>query len=232
MSRPSNVTTRTFLWAAMAVALLVAGCGAATATASPTPTIVVSPSARISAFPSVAASGSPGVSAPAAPTTTVQVTIGLPHLDVALEDLLPSAMGGIDLQRFSMPLSTYIASSQGGEKTLYSPWLVKLGTTPEDVNIAIAADLTERENFVVKAIKVPGAPAASLTSSFSDVASKAGWPVSTKVNLPKPVLEITDPTAQEAGVLGVGYVYAKDNVFYVVVTDDLSLLIQGLASLP
>jgi len=131
-----------------------------------------------------------------------------------------------------MPLSTYVASSQGGDKALYSPWLVKLGTTPDDVDIAIAADLTYRENFVVHAIKVPGADAATLTSSFSDVASKAGWPVSAKVDLPKTVLQITDPTAQEAGVLGVGYVYAKDNVFYIVLTDDLSLLIQGLASLP
>jgi hypothetical protein len=216
----------------MAVALLVAGCGGATATASPTPTTAASPSARISASPSAAASGSQGTSASAAPTTTDQLTIGLPHVDAALEDLLPSVIGGIDLQKFSMPLSTYVASSQGGEKALYPPWLVKLGTTPEDVDIAVAADLTQRENFVVKAIKVPGAAAATLTSSFSDVASKAGWPVSTKMNLPKPVLQITDPTAQEAGVLGVGYVYAKDNVFYVVVTDDLSLLIQGLASLP
>jgi hypothetical protein len=153
-------------------------------------------------------------------------------VDAALEDLLPSVIGGIDLQKFSMLLSTYAASSQGGEKDLYPPWLVKLGTTTEDVHIAIAADLTQRENFVVKAIRVPGADATTLTSSFADVASKAGWPVSTKLSLPKPVLEITDPTAQEAGVLGVGYVYAKDNVFYVVVTDDLSLLIQGLASLP
>jgi hypothetical protein len=232
MSCPSNVTTRTFLWAAMAVALLVAGCGAATATASPAPMVVVSPSARIGASPSVAASGSPGASASAAPTTTDQLTIGLPHVDATLEDLLPSAIGGIDLQKFSMPLSTYVASSQGGEKALYSPWLVKLGTTPEDVDIAIAADLTQRENFVVKAIKVPGAAATTLTSSFSDVASKAGWPVSTKVNLPKPVLQITDPTAQQAGVLGVVYVYAKDNVLYVVITDDNSLVIQGLASLP
>ena len=141
-------------------------------------------------------------------------------------------MGGIELQKLSMPLSTYVASSQGGEKALYSPWLVKLGTTPDAVDIAVAADLTQRENFVVKAIKVPGAATTTLTSSFADVATKAGWPVAAKMNLPKPVLQITDPTAQEAGVLGIGYVYAKDDVFYVVVTDDLSLLIQGLASLP
>ncbi|HJX67265.1 MAG TPA: hypothetical protein VJ258_00925 [Candidatus Limnocylindrales bacterium] len=231
MSRPSNVTTRTLLWAAMAVALLVAGCGAATATASPAATIAVSPSARISASPSAAASGFSGVSASATPTTTDQVTIGL-HVDAALEDLLPSTIGRSALVKFSMPVSTYLASSPGGDKTLYSLWLVKLGKTPDDVNIAIADDLTPGENLVVQAIKVPGVDATTLTSSFADVASKAGWPVSTKVTLPKPVLEITDPTAQEAGVLGVAYAYAKDNVLYVVVTDDVSLLIQGLASLP
>jgi hypothetical protein len=229
MSRPSNVTTRTFLWAAMAVALLVAGCGAATATASPTPTIAVSLSARISAFPSVAASGSPGVSVPA--TATDQVTIGL-HVDAALEDLLPSTIGRSVLVKFSMPVSTYLASSPGGDKTLYSLWLVKLGKTPDDVNIAIADDLTPGENLVVQAIKVPGVDAATLVSTLSGVAGTAGWPVSTKVSLPKPVLQITDPTAQQAGVLGVVYVYAKDNVLYVVITDDYSLVIQGLASLP
>jgi hypothetical protein len=215
----------------MAVALLVAGCGAATATASPAATIAVSPSARISASPSAAASGFSGVSASATPTTTDQVTIGL-HVDAALEDLLPSTIGRSALVKFSMPVSTYLASSPGGDKTLYSLWLVKLGKTPDDVNIAIADDLTPGENLVVQAIKVPGVDATTLTSSFADVASKAGWPVSTKVTLPKPVLEITDPTAQEAGVLGVAYAYAKDNVLYVVVTDDVSLLIQGLASLP
>jgi hypothetical protein len=231
MSRPSNVTTRTFLWAAMAVALLVAGCGGATATASPTPTTAASPSARISASPSAAASGSQGTSASATPTTTDQLTIGL-HVDAALEDLLPSTIGRSVLVKFSMPVSTYLASSPGGDKTLYSLWLVKLGKTPDDVNIAIADDLTPGENLVVQAIKVPGVDAATLVSTLSGVAGMAGWPVSTKVSLPKPVLQITDPTAQQAGVLGVVYVYAKDNVLYVVITDDYSLVIQGLASLP
>jgi len=45
------------------------------------------------------------------------------------------------------------------------------------------------------------------------------------------VLEITDPTAAK-GVLGVGYVYAYDDVLYVVVTDDSSLLLECLIKLP
>jgi hypothetical protein len=229
MSRPSK-TMKSLLWAATAVATLVAGCGGSSAT--PTPTVAVSPSARIGASPSVAASGSPGASATPTAMATDQFTMSLPHTDAALEDLLPSTMGGIALAKFSEPVSSYDAASPSGDKLLYPAWLVAVGKTPEDVNMAIAWDPLQRVKFVVHAIRVPGVDASTLISTFSDAARKAGWPVSAKSSLPKPVLEITDPTAQQTGALGVAHVYAKDNVLYVVITDDLSLLIQGLAGLP
>jgi hypothetical protein len=179
-----------------------------------------------------AASGSPGASATATAIATDQFTMSLPHTDAALEDLLPSAMGGIALTKFSEPVSSYDASSPSGDKLLYPAWLVTVGKTPEDVNMAIAWDPLLRVKFVVHAIRVPGVDAATLISTFSDAATKAGWPVSAKSSLPKPVLEITDPTAQAGGGLGVAHVYANGSVLYVIATDDLSLLILGLAGLP
>lgn len=236
MSRRSSATIRTFLWAAIAVAILAEGCAGTSATASPTrpagPTVTPSASAVVSPSSSAAASGSPGASASASGAATDGATIGLPHVDAALEDLLPSNIGGIDLEKFSMPLSSYIASSTGGDKLLYAPWLVTFGKTPDDVNVAIAADLTQRENFVIHAIRVPGVDAATLSSAFADAARAAGWPVSARSDMPKPVLVITDPTVTTAGAIAIGYVYANGNVLYVVLTDDLALLLQGLASLP
>jgi hypothetical protein len=153
-------------------------------------------------------------------------------VDAALESLLPSTIGGIDLCKFSMILSGYIDSSTGGDKYLYRAWLVKSGKTPDDVNVAIGAGLTEQGNIVVQAIKVPGVDSATLTSRFADAARALGWPVSSRTDLPKSVLVVTDQTAQASGVVTVAYVYAKNDVLFVVVTDDGGLLLQGLASLP
>jgi len=61
----------------------------------------------------------------------------------------------VTLEKFSLTLSAYIASTTGGDKALYAPWLVKFGKTPDDVNMAVAADLTGQENFILHAIDVP-----------------------------------------------------------------------------
>jgi hypothetical protein len=153
-------------------------------------------------------------------------------VDAALESLLPSTIGGIDLCKFSMVLSAYTDSSPGGDKYLYRAWLVKSGKTPDDVDIAVGAGLTDQGNIVVQAVKVPGVNAATLSSRFAEAARELGWPVSSRTDLPKPVLVVTDQTAQASGVVAVAYVYAKDSVLYVVVTDDGGLLLQGLAGLP
>ena len=156
----------------------------------------------------------------------------MPHVDAALEDLLPSTIGGIDLEKFSMPLSSYIASSTGGDKLLYAPWLVKFGKTPDDVNIAIAADLTQRENFVDSRHQGSGRGCRDALLRFRRRGPGGGLAGEHSVGLPKPVLAITDPTVTTAGAIAIGYVYAKGNVLYVVITDDLALLLEGLASLP
>lgn len=153
-------------------------------------------------------------------------------MNAALEDLLPSTIGNVSLVKFSLTLSAYIASTTGGDNALYTPWLVNFGKIPTDVNMAVAVDFSGQENFIAHAIKVPGADAAALSSSFADVASKAGWPVTKHTYVGKSVLEIIDPAAQSAGGLAAGYVYANGDVLYTVITDNQNLLTEALIKLP
>ena len=245
--------------AAAIIAVLVAGCGTASASPSPArsgngkPTAAALTSARASGLPaaslaSPAASGSPasgspktsaaasagasaGASLSAAPSTSC-LSIGLGSVDPVLEAYLPCTIGSVDLERFSMTLANYISSSTGGDRELYAPWLVGFGLTPSEVNIAVVTDLTQQENFVVHAIKVPGADDAKLASSFADQAKKAGWPVTPKTVAGRQLLEITDPAAKAAGSLSVGYVFASTHILYTIITDDPSLLVEALIKLP
>jgi hypothetical protein len=230
MNRSHRAAFRGLVGSLLAAAFAVAGCGGSTAT--PVPTARPSVAASVVASAGASASGSPAPSGSAAASPTNGIDIGLPHVEAALEDLLPGTIGGIALQKFSEPLSTLVASSQGGEKLIYAPWLVQFGKTPDDVNVAIAVDFTSRINFHANAIRIPGTTAETLSATFAETATKAGWPVR-KVNFAlKPVLEITDPTAAAKGLLGVGYVYASGDVLYIVVTDDSALLLECMIKLP
>jgi hypothetical protein len=242
MIRRSRATLSSLLGLALA-AVFLGGCGAASATPAATPpgpglsprtTLPAgSPSASVPASGSAAPSGS---ASDGSPSASASDPLNLPHIDAALEANLPSKIGGVDLFKFSLTLQAYIASTPGaGEDALYLPWLVKFSKTPADVNIAIATDLTDQENFIAHAIEVPGAAAAALSSGFDDAATKAGWPVKSHTNwgsTGKTVLEIIDPAAQAAGGLYDAFVYAKDDVLYTVITDDQDLLIEALIKMP
>jgi hypothetical protein len=230
MSRSARAAFPGLAGTLLAVLVAVSGCGSPAATPVPTGPATRSPSPVASAAASAGPSGSQAASGSPAPTQGVN--IGLAHVDAALEDLLPDTIGGIPLEKFSEPLSTLVASTQGGEKLIYAPWLVTFGKTPDDVNVAIAVDWTSRINFHANAIRVPGVTAEALSSSFADVATKTGWPVKKVSFALKTVLEITDPTAAAKGLLGLGYVYAKDDVLYIVITDDRALLLECMIKLP
>jgi hypothetical protein len=207
------------------LAALSGGCGSSVSqSATPAPGASPTPTAALSA----SASASPSALATESPTPG----LGLPHVNVALEDLLPKTIGGIELQKMSIPLSTYVASSGGGDKALLGPWAVHFGKTPDDVDMAIATDLTQQESFFVQAIRIPGAKSSDLTGEFATLARADGWPVTGRVVASRAVLEITDPAAEAAGQLATAYVLANDDVMYVVVTDDTALLLEALIKLP
>ncbi len=105
--------------------------------------------------------------------------------------------------------------------------------------MAVAADLRPENSLqlVVHAIRVPGVDAATLSSSFSEVASRAGWPVTPHSNYGstgKTVIEIIAPAAKAAGEIYAGYVYAKGDVLYTIIvgTGQDQLLLEALIKLP
>jgi len=240
MIRRSRIVIPALLGAAITL-VLVSGCGSAAATPTaartPAPTATATPTATASASASasVAPSGSVGPSASVSPSASADACtsdLGLPHVSVTLEDLLPLTAGGICLEKFSLALSGYMASTTGGDKALYTPWLVKFGKTSDDVNMAVASDLSQTVKFTAHAIEVPGVAAATLSSSFADVARAASWAVNTRSVAGKQVLEMIDPVSASAGGVSAGYVYAKGDVLYTIITDDPSLLTEALIKLP
>jgi hypothetical protein len=242
----SNAMIRALLGAGLAAAF-VAGCGGATATATPVSGRTTAPSASVgtSAGASTGASGSPSASplssaSLAAPTEepSLDISAGLAHLDAKFETLLPGIVGGIPLSKTSMPLSTFMASevcdatNPCADKALYTPWIAGFGKTPDDATFAAATDLTKTEKILVQAFKLPGVDGAKLIAAFTAEAKSAGWAVSPKTIAAKSVQEMIDPARQSLDLLSVGYAYAKDDVMYIVSTDDPALLVEALIKLP
>jgi hypothetical protein len=210
-------------------AILVAGCGAA---ATPSPT--AQPTARPTATPASTQTSSPEPTESAVSSASVSpaASLPLPHVDPALEDKLPDTIGSVQLEKLSWPLSTYIASLKGsGDSVLYTPWLVEFGKNADDIDMAIASDLTGTESFTIQAIEVPGVAAPSLTSEFAAVAGKLGWPTSPMSIGPESLTEIVDPATTAAGGLGTAYIWAQGDIMYVIVTDDISLVVEALAKI-
>lgn len=168
------------------------------------------------------------------PDASASDPLGLPHADAALEDTLPSVIGGVPLSKFSMTLKAFMGPSTTGVNALYPVWLLKFGKIPSDVIVAAATNLTNSdENFTVYGIKLPGVDATTLRSSFGDVAAKAGWPVKEHQGyLGKTVLEMIDPDTSVCQTLCTGIVYATVNVLYTIVTDDQKLLDEALIKMP
>jgi hypothetical protein len=208
------------------------GSGAPSAATVGSPTPSLDASAMESVVPSESVPSQDAYSSGTPVPASACVTgLDLVHVDTALEEL-PCTIGGVNLERFSFLLSAYVASSTGGDRDLYAPWLVQFGLTTQDVNMAVVADLTQQENFVIHAISVPGVADDKLASSFADQARKAGWPVSSVSFASQQLMEIVDPAARAAGSLSVGYVFASDHVLYTIITDDPNLLLEAIAKLP
>jgi hypothetical protein len=228
MIRRSSATIHGLLGIAV-LATLLAGCGAAKTTA-PARSAVPSATPSSSAVPSATASSTVAISGSPAPSATLEPTFPLPHADAALEDKLPSTIDGVALLKTSLTLSGYIATPPaGGEKALYPAWLVKFGKIPSDVKIAIAVLVSDQVIFKTRAIEVPGIAASTLSSSFADLARKAGWTVVSHTNyLPgKSILDMTNPASSQSLI-----VYANGDVMYEIVTDDQNLVNEALILLP
>jgi len=99
----------------------------------------------------------------------------LVHVNASLEGKLPGMIGGVTLCTLSMPLSTFIASTKGGDSVLYTPWLAKFGKTPDQIDLAATVDLTQTLNFHEQAIEVPASmPRPSPEGSPQLLAARSG----------------------------------------------------------
>jgi hypothetical protein len=211
------------------VALLAAGCHAGPLTA--TPFLPASNAGTASVGASATAATSTGEPSPTASPCAGQTYLA--HVDAALEDQLPSVIGGVCLTKWSMPVSSYMASVTGGDSVLYPAWLVKFGKTTDEVDMALAEDLSGHEICNLRAIQVPGADATALVAGLSEVATKAGWSNKTVTSLTKtPVLQIKDPTVDPTKTANTAFVYAKGDVVFFVISDDQLVVLQALAALP
>ena len=236
MIRRSRATLSTLLGAALAATLL-AGCGAAAATPTASRHSGSAPSSSAPGSSGAASGSSPATgsaSVSGSPAASASDQLGLPHADAALEDTLPSVIGGVPLSKFSMTLKAFMGSSTKGVNALYPVWLLRFNKIPSDVIVAAATNLTNSdENFAAYGIKIPGVDAATLRSSFGEVAAKAGWPVKEHQGyLGKTILEIIDPDTSLCQTLCTGVVYATPNVLYTIVTDDQKLLNEALIKMP
>jgi hypothetical protein len=131
-----------------------------------------------------------------------------------------------------MASETCSADNPCGDKALYTPWLVSFGKTPDDATLAAATDLSQTEKVVIQAFKVAGVDGTKLSTAFGAQAQKAGWPVSLRTAGDRTVQELTDPARQNLDLLSIGWVYAKGDVMYVIITDDSALRLESLIKLP
>ncbi len=217
-----------------ALVVLVAACASSSPTPTPTgpQTSGASPSAVASGSPSssASASGSATASGSLAPSASPTENLGLQHVNAALEQKLPDTIGGVALQRFSVPVATYIASSQSGSRELFTPWLVHFGKSPDDIDMAVAVDLSQTITFFELAIQVPGQQSTALYDQFGQVARDLKWTVTPRIFYSKNVLQIVDPAS--TANLNSAYVYAYSDILYIIGTDTPSQLVEALIKAP
>jgi hypothetical protein len=146
---------------------------------------------------------------------------GLPipglNADPALEAQLPSVVRGVTLQKLSFRGSDFM-SFAGGEDNDLKNMFERLGTSPQNMSVALALDTTEQLGAQTFAFKLAGTDANRLLQELVNSARAENKDVVIgQVTLGgKSVTTITNPASTE----GVIYAYAKgDTVFAVQATN-------------
>ncbi len=223
--------------ALLTLAAVLAACGAATpsATTGPagigaTPTAGTSPSAAASP----ASSGSPASGS--APVSTAPSESPEPSVDShgapALEALLPTRVGNVDITRLSLTGKDFYATGTPESRTRLDAFLASLGKTVADLKVADAADPSGRTLLDVGAFQVVGAkPADLLTQWVTSAKAAAPNAVSaTETTIDgRAVTKLVDGT-REVGATT--YVYAKGDTLFLVLADDQALVTSALSQLP
>ena len=194
-------------------ALLLAACAAgAPASPSASPAAATTPPAATS--PSSPA-GSPG----AIPSF---------NADPALEAQLPNQIDGKTLQKLSFRGDTF--AQVGGEDNELTALLQRLGTSAQNLSLAVAVDPTGGVSAQLFAIRLAGTDANRVIQELINAAKSNNANVGVQQSTVggKSVTTVTDPTDED----GVVYVYARGDVVFGTQTTDPATADKILRALP
>ncbi len=218
--------------AALSIAgLVVAACGNASVTsvAGPISSADASPVAVASAPP---ASADPGSAVPAAsPTDSPEPSIDR-HAVPTLEALLPTTVGGIDLERLSIRGPDFYKTGSDVNRSQLDELLKNLGKTVDDLNVADAGDPTGKAVFEIGIFQVAGAKPDQLLSEWVafDQAAKPGRITAAPVTVDGRALTKIVDSSIDVG--GTAHAFVVGDTIYLVKADDPNLLSAALAALP
>jgi hypothetical protein len=217
------MTTRSRSWLSLPAlwiaGILVAGCAASAPTTSAgSPAAVTTPPA-----------GSPATTA--APTATVSGGLPVPGLnaDPALEAQLPGDVRGRSLTKVSVKGSS-LPNVGSGQADAFNEMLRRLGTSAENLTVALALDLTGALGAQAFAFRLAGTDAARLINELRQAATASNQNVVIgQATLGgKSVTTITNPASTQ----GVLYAYAKGDTAFMVQAKDQALAEEILSRMP
>ena len=200
--------------------LVLAACGGGS---SPSPS---------AAGPTGSAGASPSEEATTEPTGGESSGPALPSLPseaADLEALIPDEVGGLVLQKASMQGSEFLSSGESDAAT--QKFLEDLGVDPEDVAVAFGFGFSADGTVAVFVFRADGADTDRLVSVFkeatdSDRESPLAWE-STSVG-GKDVERAVDPESGNA----IDYLYARDDVLFLVTASAEDVATEALEKLP
>jgi hypothetical protein len=211
---PARITRGAAL---LAVALVVAACGGASASNAPAATQAASLAAPV--VTAAAPTATP------APTELAIPSFVLPsiHGNVSLEQLIPTEIGGEAVDTQSMTGQDYVGLSSGKELLAI---LSALGKQPSDLSVALGTNT----QVVIVAVQVMGVSGSQLASSMlKGSAQYANATITAATHGGKQVKYI-----QPADDSDPSYVYTKDDVVFIVggsgITD--AVLNEAFSKLP
>jgi hypothetical protein len=200
-------------------ALFLGGCAASAPTTSGgSPAAVTTPPATS------AATASSGATAPSG---------GLPipglNADPALEAQLPSQVRGRTLQKLSFRGSDFLSFAGGADNDLKNMF-ERLGTSPQNMTVALALDASDLLGAETFAFKLAGTDANRLLQELINSARAENKDVvigETTLG-GKSVTTITNPSSDE----GVIYAYAKGDTVFAVQSKDPGVADEVLRQMP
>jgi len=198
--------------------LFLAGCAAnAPTTSGGSPAAVTTPPATSGATASSGGSASGGLPIP-----------GL-NADPALEAQLPSQVRGRTLQKLSFRGSDFLSFAGGADNDLKNMF-ERLGTSPQNMTVALALDASDQLGAETFAFKLAGTDANRLLQELvnSARAENKDVVVGQATLGGKSVTSITNPGSDE----GVIYAYAKGDTVFAVQSKDPGVADEVLRQMP